>query len=78
MGACRECFNIFNKYGFLAFIRAIKYKCIPWGYVWSDTIQYPVGGLICKLFGHSKKVFRTDDHEEICCRCWKRIWPKNI
>lgn len=47
MGAARQGFNLRNKYGREAFRRQ-RWKHMPWGYVWKDTVM----PLVCRVIGH--------------------------
>jgi len=72
-GACREGFDLFSKFGMINFLNRFwrekrkQHGC--WHYVWLDTF----GKYVCRLFGHSKKRFKTDDAPPmtVCCRCFE-------
>jgi len=72
MGAVREGFNLFSKFGRYYFFRRGMFGD-KWArqYVLQDTF----GRYICKILGHSKKTFETDDipPEIICFRCFRKI-----
>ena len=69
MGTMREGYNLFTKVGWYHLKKNWRYNKLQ--YVYEDTF----GGYICKVVGHTKKTFQTNDipPEKICYRCYKVV-----
>ena len=71
MGACREGYDLFHKYG------RMHFRKNGWKWAKQYVLQDTLGHHICPIIGHSKKTFQNDENEKICMRCFRVIRRSN-
>ena len=71
--ACRECYDLKNKYGRHNFVRAIKSELGSIKYLVYTTLSDSFGFILCKLINHRKLFYSEFDNYIFCTRCNKHI-----